>query len=251
MSQDLKFATSISGQTPQGFVLRQENLQDLISEADFVSTFFLSLVGRKPQKAEKIILNALLVSSIDHGINPASGFVPRVVAASGNNVLTAMASTLLSLGTYHGGAISEAMRIFEIIDGDGDDVEKACDRLISSYRVEKRRVSGYGHPFYRENDPRVKALFDLARKNELSIKFMNIARQLEHSLEIEFNKKLILNIDGAIAALLMTLGIDQKAGDAIFGLARVAGSVAHIIEEQNSGDWVRRLGDEDIEYKPE
>ncbi len=221
-------------------------------EEDFISTFFFSLVGRKPEEAEKAILNAILVSAIDYGINPASGFVPRVVSSSGGDVLSAMATSLLAIGPYHGGAISAAMDIFKTINEDGSDIEKACDNLIDSYILDKKRVPGFGHPVYEDFDPRARELFDLARKNNLNIQFMNIAKQLEHSLEdklsYKVNKKLILNIDGAIAALLLTIGIDPKVGNAIFGLARVAGSIAHIVEEQKDDKGVRRLEDEDVEY---
>jgi len=248
MSQNLKFVTSVSGRTSRDLVLRKEKLSDLIKEADFVSTLFLSIVGRKPKKAEKVIFNALLVSSIDHGISPASGFVPRVVASSGGNILMAMASSLLTLGPRHGGAVTEAMEVFNKISKNGENIEKSSEDLVDSYRIDKKRMPGFGHPVYKEIDPRAKVLFDLARKNNLSIEFMNIAKQMEHSLEIGLNKKLVLNIDGAMAALLLTLGIDPVAGNAIFGLAKVAGSIAHIIEEQKSDASVRRIKDEDIEY---
>jgi citrate synthase len=64
---------------------------------------------------------------------------------------------------------------------------------------------------------------------------------MEHTVEEILQKKLVLNVDGAMAALLLALDISPKAGNAIFGVARVAGSVAHIVEEQSSGQWVRRL----------
>lgn len=251
MSQDLSFVTAVSGHTTKGIMLRNHPLLDLVEEADFVSTLFLSMTGRKPKKNEKKIMNAILVSSIDHGINPASGFVPRVVASSGNDILTCMASSLLALGPYHGGAITSAMQVFLAVSKDGDDIEKACDNLIDDYRIQKKRVPGFGHPKYTKVDPRAKLLFDMARKADLEIVYMNIAKQMEHSLEQKLNRKLVLNIDGAIAALLLTLGIDLIAGNAVFGLARVAGSIAHIVEEQKSGKWVRRIKEADVEYAPE
>lgn len=251
MTQDLTFVTGVSGHTSKGVMIRNKPLLDLVAEADFVGTFFLSLTGRVPKKSEKQILNAILVASIDHGINPASGFVPRVVASSGNDVLTCMASALLALGPYHGGAITDAMRVLKQVYEDGDDKEQACERLIDSFRFEKKRIPGYGHPKYKKVDPRAKLLFEIARDGQLDIEYMNLAKQMEHSLEQKLNKKLILNIDGAIAALLLTIGIDPIAGNAIFGLARVAGSIAHVVEEQKSGKWVRRIKDGDVEFAPE
>ena len=251
MTQDLSFVTAISGHTTKGIMLRNRSLLDLVAEADFISTFFFSITGRKPTKSEKKLLNAILVAALDHGINPASGFVPRVVAASGNDILTCMASSLLALGPYHGGAVTDAMKILQRVQEGEADKEKACESLIDAYRLEKRRISGFGHPKYKTADPRAKLLFEIARKTDLDIEYMNLAKQMEHSLEQKLNKKLVLNIDGAIAALLLTLRIDPIAGNAIFGLARAAGSIAHIVEEQKSGKWVRRIKDDNIEFAPE
>ena len=121
---------------------------------------------------------------------------------------------------------------------------------MKKYRAEKRRVPGFGHPVYTEHDPRTQQLFSLARSAGMPIHYMNLALQVAHTLEEQTLKRLVINVDGALAALLLTLGIDSKAGDAIFGVARVAGSIAHIVEEQKSGKWVRRIASEDVHYKP-
>ncbi|MCA9368921.1 MAG: citryl-CoA lyase [Pseudomonadales bacterium] len=248
MSQDLSFTTTISGHTDKDLELRGIPLTELISEANFVSTFFLSLTGRKPNVAEEKVLNALLVAAIDHGINPASGFVPRVVASSGNEMLTCMATSLLALGPYHGGAITGAMKVLQEVNEKGDDKEAAAQWLVKKFRSEKKRVPGFGHPIYKKVDPRSQQLFQLARDVGLSLDYIHIAKAIETTLEEETLKTLVINIDGAMAALLLTMGIAPEAGNAVFGVARVAGSVAHILEEQRSGQWVRRVPAEDVTY---
>lgn len=250
MVQSLKFSTKVSGQTSQGMVLRGRPLSELVEEGDFVKTLFLSLTGREPSKVEKKILNSILVASIDHGLQPSSGFVPRVVAAAGNDINTAMASVFLALGPYHGGAVNGAMEIFEKLKN-AKDVEKECQNLVEEYQKQKKRIPGFGHAHYKNRttgDPRSKQLFKIATDAGLSRDIITIAETLEETIEWKLKKVLVINIDGCLAALLVTLGIDAKAGNALFALARAAGSIAHIIEEQNSGQWVRRLDDEDVEY---
>jgi hypothetical protein len=156
----------------------------LIKEADFIGTLFFSLVGRKPSKKEKTILNAILVSS-------------------------------LALNPENRGVITKAMDVFKEISGKGDDIEKSSIKLVDYYINNKEKISGFGHPYYKDFDPRAKSLFEVARKNELDIQFMNIARQIEHSLEDRLDQKFVLNIYGAIAALLLTLDIDSLAGESI------------------------------------
>lgn len=248
MPKDLTFVTHVSGQTSKGLVLRKEKLSALIEEADFVSSLFLSLVGRKPQKKEKRILNAILVSSLDQGLSAASGFVPRVVASSGGDVLSCMATAILALGPLHGAAVSAAMELFTQVASAGDNIESQCDQIVESYRMQKRRLSGFGSPTHADVDERAKQLFVVARKEDVDLTYLDIAKQLEHSLEQKMNRKLPLNIDGAIAALLLTLGISPLAGNAIFAVGKVAGSIAHILEEKTVDPKVRRIQPEDIEY---
>ncbi len=249
MSADLKFKTAISGHTEEGLELRGQLLEELIAEADFTSTLFLSITGRKPSKGENKLLNVLLVAAIDHGINPASGFVPRVVAASGNDMLTAMASTLLALGPLHGGAVLGAMQIFsQLQPAATNDIEQATINLINDYQSKNQRLPGFGHPLYTTIDPRTKIIFEMAKNEGLDLQYLNIAYTVETHLEYAVGKKLVINIDGAMAALLLTLGFSLEVGNAIFGLARVAGSIAHIAEEKQQKNGVRRLPKADVAY---
>ncbi|PIR59167.1 MAG: hypothetical protein COU69_02155 [Candidatus Pacebacteria bacterium CG10_big_fil_rev_8_21_14_0_10_56_10] len=246
MSQDLTFTTAISRLGERGVEVRGVPLSDLVAEADFVKTLFFHLTGRQPVTGELKLLNAMLVAALDHGVQPASGFVPRVVASVGNDVLTAMAATLLALGPYHGGAVTGAMKAMIEIKHKGENVEAACRELVQEYRQAGRRVPGFGHPHYTQKDPRAQQLFHLAHDHDLPLEYINLATILETTLEHQLRRKLVLNIDGAIAALLLTIGIDPIAGNALFGLARVAGSIAHIVEEQTSDAGVRRLSDQAV-----
>lgn len=250
MTRDMTFSTAISGRTDQDIELRGTPLTKLIAEANFVATLFFSLTGRKPTAPEERVLNALLVAAIDQGLEPASGFVPRVVASSGNSVVTCMAATLLALGPYHGGAVTGAMEVFELVNGYSDDKESAATWLVKKYRSEKQRVPGFGHSVYKDKDPRTQQLFMLARDAGLALEYMNLALQIEHTIEQETLKKQVINIDGALAALLLAMGIHPSAGNGLFAVARAAGCIAHCIEEQSTKEWVRRLPSSAIRYVP-
>ena len=250
MPKDLIFKTSVSGHTPYGHELRGHKLDSLIVEGDFVATLFLSITGRKPTDAENFIFNAILTTSIDHGVQPASGFVPRVVVASGNEVKTAMASTLLALGKYHGGAITDAMYAMREVHDQGNNLEQACQELVNSYREQKKRIMGYGHPVYKDGDPRTKQLFSLAQEKGFNPDYINLALMLEETIERTLKKKLVLNVDGAIAALLLAMNFNPEAGNAVFALARTAGSIAHILEELKEEKPLRRLSSAAVEYLP-
>jgi citrate synthase len=248
MANDMTFTTKVSGTTAQGHELRGHLLTELVTEADFVSSLFLSITGRKPTVSEKKVLNAILVAAIDHGIYPASGFVPRVIAASGNDVYTAMAGTLLALGPRHGGAITGCMEVLTEISNRDGDLEKVCQEYIDEQRAQKVRIAGFGHPHYTNLDPRTKQLFEIAQDANLDPKYVNVMYMIEYALEKSSGRRLVINVDGAIAALLLTMGFDPLAGNAIFGLARVGGSIAHILEEMRDNGTIRRLQEEQVSY---
>lgn len=241
----MKFQTAISKEMSGELQIRGKSLTSLIQGADYVSTLYLTLTGKEASAAQLKVLNAVLVASIDHGVAPASGFVPRVVAASGNGVTHSLAAGILALGPYHGAAIEDAMRTFMGLAGQTvTDVQA----YVTEQRTQKKRISGFGHKVYTTTDPRTEALFALAKEQGIDGPAMAAARAVESALEEVMGRKLVLNIDGAVAALLLEIGLPPEAGNGIFALARMGGMLAHILEEKQQGTVVRRLGDEEIEY---
>jgi len=72
--------------------------------------------------------------------------------------------------------------------------------------------------------------------------------RVEQTLNSMSSKKLPLNVDGAIGAILCDMGFDARLGNSVFMIGRVPGLLAHIYEEQTSGEGIRRLEDDEVEY---
>jgi citrate synthase len=241
----MKFRTSISHELNGELQLRGKSLNSLIENSDYVSTLYFALTGKEISAPQLRVLNAILVASIDHGVAPASSFVPRVVTANGNEVTHALAAGILALGPYHGAAIEDAMRVFQSL---ADKSVEEINAYVSQQRATKKRILGFGHKIYTTEDPRTTTLFMLAKKQGIDGPNMKVARDIESALEKAMSRKLVLNIDGAVAALLLEIGLPPEAGNGIFALARMGGMLAHIIEEKQQGTVVRRLDDDEIEY---
>ncbi len=243
----MQFQTSVSGEVHGELVIRGTPLVSMIGEIGYTQALFFILTGKKPTTAQSMILDAILVACIDHGIAPASGFVPRVVTASGNETTHAMAAGLLALGPFHGGAVEDAMRLFVEMNGKS---EQEITTYIEAQRIVHKRLSGFGHRKYTDSDPRTEKLFAIAaaQGQEVGNAYMKTARTIESTLAKIMGRKLVLNIDGAVAALLLELGFPIEAGNGIFALARMGGMLAHIIEEKQQGNVVRRLDDNEITY---
>jgi citrate synthase len=71
---------------------------------------------------------------------------------------------------------------------------------------------------------------------------------VENGLQQILGKKLPINVDGAIAALLCELDFDPVLANAFFMIARVPGLVAHIHEEKTRYKPMRKIHPTDVEY---
>lgn len=227
--------------------IRGYSLSDLIKNASFTEAVFLILTGELPSTQQKEVFTAVLVSAIDHGVLAPSTDVARRVASTGNSINTAVAAGVTAIGDYHGGAIEQAGKLFNAFPEDSStSLEKQAEELVVKGIEAYKRVPGFGHKIY-TTDPRVTALFDLAKKHGLPDHYMNLARVVEKELEAKKGRKLCINIDGGMAVLLLTLGLDWKMFRGVFIIARTPGLVAHAIEQQTREKPVMR-SKEEAEY---
>ncbi|MBI2123958.1 MAG: citryl-CoA lyase [Candidatus Wildermuthbacteria bacterium] len=233
----MKFKTKIS-QTKDGkHLIRGHDLIECIKNKSFADTVFLLLRGDLPKENEKKLLEAMLIASVENGIEAPSLYVPRVVAASGNDFHTALAAGMLSIGEKHGGAAEKAAALFSS--------GESAKEIIKSERI----IPGFGHKTYKDEDPRAKALCEKARELEFSCMYFNAAYEIEKELAQKKGRKLPLNIDGAIACCMLELGFDARLGKAFFLLSRIVGMSAHIIEEMKQENSYYRLEEGDVEYE--
>lgn len=240
---NLSFTTTVSGEYEGIHYIRQWPLAELVQNVSFPAALFMMITGEKPSPVQERLLNAILVASLDHGISPASGFVPRVVASTGNTVVHSIAAGILALGPYHGCAIEEAAKTFVQVQ------EKGLESLEETHFSVRKRLLGFGHPHYKETDPRADQLFQLAREEGLGDTYRTIAYEVQKSIYERLGKHLVINIDGAIAALLLDLGLPANAGNGLFAMARAGGMIAHILEEQQEKP-VRRIDESEITFSP-
>lgn len=240
---DLHFKTQVSGEHNSIHYVRQTPLSELVNSSSFAAAIYYMITGHQPTPAQERVFNSLLIASMDHGINPASGIVPRVVASTGNNTVHSMAAGLLALGPYHGLAVEPAAHILVQVK------QRGLEWLKENYFDQRKRVMGLGHPHYKHTDPRTDQLFLIAREAGISTEYQTLELEIQKFTFDTLGKHLVINIDGAMAALLLDLGFPAEAGNALFGFARAGGMIAHILEEMQEPP-VRRLNSEDIEFDP-
>lgn len=238
----MKWQTAISEVKNGAESIRGYDLAELIAKKTFSEVIFLLLGGKLPTEEQVKMMDAILVACIDHGIGVSSALVSRLTASTGNSIHTALASGILTFGTLHGGAAQGAAEFF-LTHKKVQDVHT----LIVSLKEKKVRIPGYGHRVLQE-DSRAIALFSKARELRVFGEHCEFALSVEKTLNAVSSKKLPLNIDGALGALLLDMGFDPIQARGIFLIGRVPGLIAHIHEEVTRGAGLRRLSEEEIEY---
>ncbi|MBI2020846.1 citryl-CoA lyase [Candidatus Daviesbacteria bacterium] len=236
---DKKWKTSIAGIIDGEAHIHGYKVSDLIDGVTFTDAIWLELKGELPSEKERAMLDAILISVIDNGLGPPSITNARNSASAGNSMQAAVAAGVLGVGESHGGAIEECARLLQM----GMSAEKLFEKKVES----GDRIPGYGHKVYTE-DPRTKQIFQKAKDLGFYGEHCELASQVEKVLEEKKGKKIPLNVDGAIAAVISDMGFDFRLGKGFFLIGRVVGLVAHIFEEWVREKPFRRISDEEIEY---
>lgn len=129
----------------------------------------------------------------------------------------------------------------------GLDPYEAATEIVSRYRNRGLRIAGIGSRKH-EEDPRVVRLLALAEELGLAGPYVEMIRCLQRVVSQTVGKKLPINIDGAIAALLCEIHFPQQAANGLFLMSRVAGLVAHAIEEQTRNKPLHTVDSRDFLY---
>ncbi len=242
--------TAITQINPNEVRLRGYRIDDLMGQVTFAQAIFLALRGELPPPGIARLLEAILVSSIDHGVTPPSTLAARTAASTGAMLNAAVAVGVLSINRYHGGAIHDCMNVIteglQRVAGSGELLENVARDIVAEYKVEKKRIAGLGHRIH-TSDPRTEKLFALADECGVAGDGVAMIRGIQKALSAT-GKNLPINVDGAIAALLIDMEIPQALANAFFIMARVPGLVAHIYEEQTRERPMRRINPSDHEF---
>ena len=239
-----KWHTAITDVAPNRINLRGYPIEELMGRKSFAEVVWLALRGELPGEAEGKLLDAILVSSVDHGVTPPSTLAARTAASTGAPVNAALASGVLAVNRFHGGAVEGCMNALAAalvyMKEAGVSREEAAAATVDRYREVGRRLEGFGHRLH-DDDPRATRLFALTEELGLAREGVPTARALEAALANAAGKALPLNVDGAIAACLFDLGFEPYVANAFFILARMPGWLAHVLEERTRERPMRRL----------
>ncbi len=240
------WTTGITQIEPNRVAVRGHEIASLMGHTSFGAAVYLILTGRVPSESVGRLMDAVLVSSIDHGATPPSCLAARTVASTGASLSQSVAAGILSINRHHGGAIEDGARYLSMLlaraRDEGRELDAVAQEEVARIKASGDRISGFGHRIHTQ-DPRTARLFELAGQaglRESGSTHMAAARAVERAFAAT-GKPLPINVDGAIGAILADLGLDPPVFNGIFMIARTPGLVAHVIEEQTREKPMRRI----------
>ncbi|HZO23058.1 MAG TPA: citryl-CoA lyase [Steroidobacteraceae bacterium] len=229
-------ASAISTANAETILVRGRDLaRELIGKVNFTEHFWLLVTGVLPSAAQCRVLDAALVAIAEHGLVPSVQAARMTLAAAPEAVQGAVAAGLLGCGSVVLGASEAAGRFFAEVEARtsaGAAMHVAAAAVVGEYRANKRTIPGYGHPLHRGSDPRAVRLLEVAREAGSAGDYVQIAATVERLLPELTGRALTLNISGAIPAVLLDAGYPLLALKGVPLLARTAGLVGHLLEEQ-------------------
>ena len=235
--------TAITRVEPNKVAVRGYNIAELMERVSFGAAVYLILTGELPSPAVARLMDAILVSSIDHGATPPSALTARSVASTGATLSASVAAGIMSINRHHGGAIEDCARQLKAIADratrESISMDEAAARTLAAMREAGERMPGFGHRLHTK-DPRTARLFELAREAGVDGVHIQAARAVEKAFA-DAKKSLPINVDGAVGAILADLGMNPAAFNGIFMIARAPGLVAHVTEEQSRERPMRRI----------
>lgn len=247
----MKWYSKITKVEPNHLVTCGYRQEDLIGNVPFSNVVYLLLRGELPSEEHGRMIDAILTACVDHGVTPPSAMASRVVASGGVPLPTAVAAGVLAIGDTHGGAIEKGAKLLqENVDRmkkENKTVEEIAASIVKETKEQKRRIPGFGHRIH-TSDPRAKRLFSLAEELRIAGDHVFLSKAIESELEKSTGKKLPINVDGAIAAIISDMGFDWRLGKGFFLIGRVVGLTAHVYEEQTREKPMRKMFTVDCEY---
>jgi citrate synthase len=218
--------SEISRAEPDRVEVRGHDLAELMGRVTFTEYFHLLVTGRVPTEDERFFLDVLLVAIAEHGLMPSNVAARMTLAADPGSLQGAVAAGILGAGSVILGSAGECARLLD------DAGERGAETVVREIHAAGGRVPGFGHPLHKPVDPRAERILALADERGVSGANVALARELHDVVTRVYGKPLTLNVSLPIAAVLLDLGYAPVVAQAVPILARTAGLLAHLAEEQ-------------------
>jgi citrate synthase len=249
-------ATEISQAYPDRVEVRGRDLTgDLMGRLTFTEYFHLLLTGEEPTADQRYFLDLLLVAIAEHGMMPTNVAARMTLAADPGSLHGAVAAGILGCGPVILGTSEECARLLAAAQQEVEAGAAPAD-VAAKVALESResggRLPGFGHPVHRPLDPRAERILELAAERGVAGPHVALARAFRDAVAEAWGRPLTLNVSMPIAAVMLDLGFPPTAVKGVPILARTAGLIGHLAEEQQRplGFLMAGAAEDAVEYRP-
>ena len=250
-----KPVTSISQAYPDRVEVRGRDLcGDLMGRVSFTEYFHLLLTGREPSDDQRYFLDLLLVSIAEHGMMPSNVAARMTLAAAPESLQGAVAAGILGAGSVvlgTSGVCAQLLGDAQAQVASGGVPTSVASDIAHEVHASGGKMPGFGHPVHRPLDPRAERILELADARGVSGPHVLLARRFRDAVGETWHKPLPMNVSMPIAAVMLDLGFPASAVKCVPILARTAGLLAHVAEEQEHplGFLMAGKAEEAVEYR--
>ena len=212
-----------------------------------------------PRYASKFVEMAIMVTA-DHGPAVSGAHNAIVAARAGKDLISSVASGMLTIGPRFGGAIDGAAQMFS----DAFDRGLTPTQFVEEMKKKGENIQGIGHLIKSVNNPdkRVTIMKEYAKKHFKTTSLLDYALEVE-KLTTAKKDNLILNVDGCIGICFVDMlrnempkteadeYVKMGALNGLFVVGRTIGMTAHFLDQKRLKQGLYRHPWDDITYMTE
>ena len=211
-----------------------------------------------PEYAQEYVEMVIKLTA-DHGPAVSGAHNAIVTARAGKDLMSSLATGILTIGPRFGGAISDGARYFRMAYDKG---MSPTEFISYMKKVEKKNIPGIGHRIKSVQNPdvRVVLLKEYVMNNFPKHPYLDYALEVE-KLTTSKRNNLILNVDGCIGICFLDLlenldfttdekddVISSEALNGLFVLGRSIGMMGHVFDQKRQRARLYRQPWDEILY---
>ncbi|MDP3936908.1 MAG: citrate/2-methylcitrate synthase [Deltaproteobacteria bacterium] len=229
------WSTRISRAEKGRIWVRGYPVEELIEHLTYTESAFLLVNGELPDEREAALFDLALRSGMDQEfVNSAACAARFTASAFPDSVVPGLASGMLATGSVTGSPQEPAEMLIEALGWKWTEAE-AARKAVDIWLERRGSVPGLGHPIHKEAEPRAVTLRRLALARDGWRAHGRMLDAIEAEIAARKDRKIPINLAGAIGALLADLGFDPLAIGGLGALTYGMSLLAHVVEEIREG----------------
>jgi len=255
-----RYPTGIGASDATTISLLGHPVTELLGEVSFGELAFWLAAKRRPDAHETRMFEAVLLALADHGFTPTAIAARLTYYSAPDSLQGAIAAGLLGGGSRFLGVTEDSGRFLHAaLEPLGDtggwgeaEWDAAARRLLEDAAARRARIPGLGHPVHKTGDPRTPVILAIAKEEGVFGPHLALFEAIGRVHPEVLGRTLPLNGAGVGGAALADLGLPIELLRGFALLARTAGLIGHLAEEQQNpiGPAVYYEVDRNADYRP-